>query len=98
MEKIKTPIILCREYDKYGGRPPIVYKVECDITKVNFQVIQLRSRFNPELAYFLVLEDDWLENEDFIRDRILREHEFEEFDTFIDNGSSILDSNGIVRI
>jgi len=97
MDNIKKPIILCREYDKFQGRPPVVYKV-CDVSdSCNLFYYQLRSRFNPELAYFIVLEDDWLENEDFVKDRILREHEFEAFDDFIGNGS-ILESSGIVRI
>ena len=96
MQAFRKPILICREYDKYTGQPPIVYKVECDIATINFQVIRLRSQFNPELAYFLVLEDDWLENQDFIIDRVLREHEFQAFDEFI--GCSTLESNGIVRI
>jgi len=96
MTKVRKPIIICREYDKFAGRPPVVYKVECDIATANPYVLQLRSKLNPELAYFIVLEEDWLENHDFIVDRVLREHEFEAFDEFI--GCSTLESNGIVRI
>jgi len=96
MKELKKPIIICREYDKYTGKPPIVYKVECDIMTVNLQVLRLRSQFNPELSYFVVLEEDWLENQDFITNRVFREHEFEAFDDFI--GRSTLESNGIIRI
>jgi len=96
MPEIKKPIVICREYDKYTGKPPIVYKVECELTNANITGMHFRSMFNPELSYFAVLEEDWLENQDFIVDRVLREHEFEAFDEFI--GCSTLESNGIVRI
>jgi len=93
--------ILCREYDKYQGRKPIIYVVEhCnDLSLKDLKCMSLRSRFNPELSYFIVLYQNWLENEETIKKTIFKEHEFELFDSFISNGSSdILENRGILRI
>jgi len=94
-------VILCREYDKYQGREPIVYKLDIkqeDMTNILLHSLNLRSRYNPELAYFLVLKENWEENKEDITNKIFREYEFEMFDSFIGNGSNVLENNGIVRI
>jgi len=94
-------LVLCREYDKFEGRPPIVYDTQTPQEDINSSMImyyKLRSRHNPELAYFFVLESNWKENEEEVKKNILNEHKYDDFDCFIGNGRSVLESRGILRI
>jgi len=102
MSKFEDKIlILCREYDKFEGRAPIIYNTgisQDSITNNTIKYLNLRSCLNPELAYFFVLESNWKENEEQVKKDILNEHKYQEFDDFIDNGNSILENRGIIKI
>jgi len=91
-------VILCREYDKYYGNPPTVYEVKCEISGRNIYCLSLRSRANPELAYFMTMRTNWEENQDYIKKSILDEHKLAEFDDFIDDSISTLESRGIIKL
>jgi len=104
MSKMREPekiLILCREYDKFEGREPIIYDTctpQDEITNGLIKYLSIRQRMNPELAYYFVLESHWKAHEEHIKQKILNEHKYDDFDDFIGNGRSVLESNGILRI
>ena len=51
-------LILCREVDGYGGRPPAYYIVTKDVTDSDLDFLSLRSRLNPGLQYFATRLDE----------------------------------------
>lgn len=93
-------IILCREVDKYQGRETLVYPLNISTKEMNnglFTCLNLRSRFNPELSYYVVSKEDWEERPEFIKNRILNEDKYLEFEDAI-GGGSVLTACGIIKI
>lgn len=57
-------IAVCMEIDKYAGQPPLHYVVSRNVTEQMLFNLQIRSRLNPELKYYVTcLEKDCTEQE-----------------------------------
>lgn len=52
---MKNIVVLCREVDKFSNREVLVYKIDKEITERDIHLLRLRSRINPELKYFAML-------------------------------------------
>ena len=51
-------ILLCEEFDKYENRETLYYVVKKDVTNDDVWGVTLRSRFNPELHYYVTILDE----------------------------------------
>lgn len=51
-------VILCIEYDKYGGKQPIMYVVKRNAKTNDFIYLAQRSIFSPELNYYATKMDE----------------------------------------
>lgn len=57
-------IIVCREIDKYEDRPASHYIVTKEVDDRIASLLKIRSRFNPELTYYVTrLDEDYTEQE-----------------------------------
>ncbi len=59
-------LILCREVDRCGGRPPAYYIVTKDVTDSDLDFLSLRSRLNPELQYFATRLDEKMSEQEVL--------------------------------
>lgn len=59
-------LILCREVDRYGGRPPAYYIVNKDVTNSDLDFLSLRSRLNPGLQYFATRLDETMSEQEVL--------------------------------
>ena len=53
-----TMKIVCREIDKYEGRPPVHYIVCHEPTARDISFLKMRGVFNPELQYYATRLDE----------------------------------------
>lgn len=53
-----TMMLLCEEFDKYENRETLYYVVKKDVTNDDVWGATLRSRFNPELHYYVTTLDE----------------------------------------
>lgn len=58
--------ILCREIDKYEGRRPAHYIVKHEVTGSDLVYLDLRSRLNPELNYYVTRLDEQMTDEEIL--------------------------------
>lgn len=59
-------MILCLEYDKFGGHRPAKYIAKRDATMKDTNYCSMRSRFNPDLKYFATNLDEKSVDEEHI--------------------------------
>lgn len=59
-------IVLCREVNVNTGKV-VVYEIESEVTDNTLFCLQLRSRFNPELKYFVLRKNDYELSKDDIK-------------------------------
>lgn len=53
-------VIVCREIDKYEDRPASHYIVTKEVDDRTASFLKIRSRFNPELTYYVTrLDEDY---------------------------------------
>lgn len=72
-------LILCKEYDKYQGRPPAYYIVSRNVTDSDLHFLSLRSRLNPELQYFATRLDETMSEQEVLalfKSKSVKEHLF----------------------
>lgn len=68
-------IVLCREVNVNTGEV-VVYEIKSEVTQSSLFCLQLRSRFNPELKYFILRKKDYEVNKKDI-DKMLRLKSYE---------------------
>lgn len=51
-------MLLCEEFDKYENRGTLYYIIKKDVTNNDVWGATLRSRFNPELHYYVTILDE----------------------------------------
>lgn len=68
-------MILCREVNVNTGEV-LVYEIKSEITQSSLFCLQLRSRFKPELKYFILRKNDYEVNKKDI-DKMLRLKSYE---------------------
>lgn len=57
-------IAVCMEIDKCAGSHPLHYVVSRNVTEQMLFNLRIRSRFNPELTYYVTrLDEDYTEQE-----------------------------------
>ena len=70
-------VILCREVDKEGLRPIVIYEIKRfnepteEFSRLVF-ALGIRARANPELRYFAVQTDFYTEHKEFAENSIRR--------------------------
>lgn len=66
MDSIKF-IIICKETDRETGES-VIYKVSDEVTSYLLTFLNLRTRINPELKYFVLRECDFERVEELLKD------------------------------
>lgn len=59
-------IVLCREVNVNTGKV-VVYELESEVTEKLIFNLEIRSRFNPELKYFVLRKNDYELSKDDIK-------------------------------
>lgn len=66
MDSVKF-IIICKEEDRQTGES-VVYKINDEVSSYLLTFLNLRSRYNPELKYFVLKECDFERVEELLKD------------------------------